>query len=250
MPNMDAREIGNRIRKLRNQSTLTQEALADFVGKTGRWLSEVENGRTIPNVEDISRLAHGLRTAPAVVLCLAPAPVQGQPSIPSDRPSSNEGSHGDVNRRNLLKAGAALALTPALAGLSDYQAADSESVLDGLETITTLYAHQSRLVPPTLLIGPAQGHLQTFRRYLGNTVFSTRRMYSMTGEAAVLVGRLAQHLNDWGESHQALSWAEWLARESGDGALMGHALGAMSGLHSGIPKRWPGRESREGDCYP
>jgi tetratricopeptide (TPR) repeat protein len=37
-------------------------------------------------------------------------------------------------------------------------------------------------------------------------------------------------------SFRVLSWAEWLARESGDRVLVAHALGCMSALHSGIPK--------------
>jgi len=76
----------------------------------------------------------------------------------------------------------------------------------------------------------------TFKRALGDAPVATRRLYSIAGEAAVLVGRLAQYQDDWGESHHALSWAESLARESGDGTLSAHALGCMSALHSGIPK--------------
>ena len=110
--------------------------------------------------------------------------------------------------------------------------------LDGLEEMTHQLARTSRIARPAVLLGPAQGHLGTFRELLSGTVAvgHRRRAYALTGEASLLVGRLAQLLNRWPESHMHLSWATSLADEAGDDTLRAHAFGAMSALHSGIPR--------------
>lgn len=229
---LDPRKIGRRIRQLRDRRGLSQDNLADFAGRTGRWLSDVENGRAVPHIVEINGIALALRVDPLVVLCRAPIPTQLlDQGTGTQHVKARDGEIGqdedDVNRRQFLKTGAVIALSPAL----DVR---GRGVLDELEGMTRDYAQRSRIVPPALLLGPVEGHLQTFRRALGSV--GKRRIYSSAGEAAVLVGRLAQYLDQWGVSHQALSWAQGLARESGDGTLMAHALGTMSGLHSGIPR--------------
>ena len=116
----------------------------------------------------------------------------------------------DVNRRDFLKAGlaaSALLTAPLLTGLTSP--------------------------------GPTQqGHLATLKELLSGsaTAGRRRRTYALAGEASLLIGRLAQLLNRWPESHMHLSWAMSLAQEACDGTLRGHALGAMSALHSGIPR--------------
>lgn len=56
------REFGQRLRRLRDWRGQTQEQLAGFAGKSARWLSEVENGRAVPDLRDIRGFALGLRS--------------------------------------------------------------------------------------------------------------------------------------------------------------------------------------------
>jgi tetratricopeptide (TPR) repeat protein len=104
--------------------------------------------------------------------------------------------------------------------------------------MTHQLARTSRIAQPAVLLGPAQGHLATLKELLSGsaTAGQRRRTYALAGEASLLIGRLAQLLNRWPESHMHLSWSISLAKESGDGILRAHALGAMSALHSRIPR--------------
>ena len=70
------RDIGKNIRDLRQQSRLTQDELAERLFVTRQTISNYENGRTRPDVEQILRLAEVLGTDANAVL-------YGPPVLPS-----------------------------------------------------------------------------------------------------------------------------------------------------------------------
>ena len=117
---MDAVLIGRRIRRVRDLRGFSQEALAQLAGRTGRWLFNVETGRTSPSLNDIIRLSQALRVDEAVLLCLAPIPAA---LLRGAHVRSRDGVDNDVNRREFLRtagvAGVVLAVGPqsATAGL-------------------------------------------------------------------------------------------------------------------------------------
>src|SRR5262249_3404863 len=138
-----------------------------------------------------------------------------------------------------LKAGLAtstLLTAPLLTALD--VAGPNATALDELQQMTHQLARTTRIARPAVLLGPAQGHLATLKELLSNsaTAGQRRQAYALAGEASLLIGRLAQLLNRWPESHLHLSWTISLAQEAGDDALRAHAFGAMSALHSGIPR--------------
>ncbi|MEM1432325.1 MAG: XRE family transcriptional regulator [Pseudomonadota bacterium] len=51
-------EIGPDIRALRKARKWTLKELADQIGRSVGWLSQVERGQTVPSVQDLSELAH------------------------------------------------------------------------------------------------------------------------------------------------------------------------------------------------
>ncbi len=108
-------------------------------------------------------------------------------------------------------------------------------VLEELKVATASCVSRSRTTPPLAVIGLARGIMAACLRYLGGPSVDPDALM-VAGETAILVGRLAQYLDSWGESHAALSWAITIGRELSNAKLMAHALGAMSGLYSGIPR--------------
>src|SRR5439155_17812450 len=73
---MDARELGLRIRRLRRMRSLSQRELADFAGRSERWIWSLErgDGHATLDLNVAQRLANGLRVGVAVVLGLAAMP--------------------------------------------------------------------------------------------------------------------------------------------------------------------------------
>jgi len=60
----DKVEVGTRIRALRNKKELTQQALADLVGKSRPAIAQWEKGEASPPLSDINALAFYLNTTP------------------------------------------------------------------------------------------------------------------------------------------------------------------------------------------
>jgi transcriptional regulator with XRE-family HTH domain len=58
------RAFGDRVRELRKQAGLTQEALAGAAGMDRSFLAEIEGGRTNPSLDTMHRLADALGVDP------------------------------------------------------------------------------------------------------------------------------------------------------------------------------------------
>lgn len=59
---MTSKEIGNRLRELRNYKNLTTHELADMVNVSQSYISRFENSRAIPDVDMLERILIALDT--------------------------------------------------------------------------------------------------------------------------------------------------------------------------------------------
>ncbi len=54
------RQLGNRVQKLRKQSNLTQEKLAEKIGVSRAYMGYIEQGRNTPSLEVLQKIAKSL----------------------------------------------------------------------------------------------------------------------------------------------------------------------------------------------
>lgn len=151
----------------------------------------------------------------------------------------------DVRRRQFLQymsvvTGATMLDWDRLAAMLRGQLGPGDRVLvDDLEVMTRSYARQVETVAPGSLLPALRSHLAMLSGSLhGGQPESVRlRLLSMTGETAVLAGRLSWLLENRGEARQCWNLACELAREAGDDTLLAEALANQRVLHSTIPNR-------------
>lgn len=62
------RQLGNRVQKLRKQSNLTQEELAEKIGVSRAYMGYIEQGRNAPSLEVLEKLARALKVKPSDLL--------------------------------------------------------------------------------------------------------------------------------------------------------------------------------------
>lgn len=62
------RQLGSRVQKLRKQSNLTQEELADKIGVSRAYMGYIEQGRNAPSLEVLEKLARALKVKPSELL--------------------------------------------------------------------------------------------------------------------------------------------------------------------------------------
>lgn len=65
---MKAANIGPNIRRLRNDRSMTQAALADALGVSTGWVSRLESGDTIPSLGRVLELAALFSVTPDTIL--------------------------------------------------------------------------------------------------------------------------------------------------------------------------------------
>ena len=66
---MDATKIGKRIQTARKQTGMTQQALAQHVGLTAKYISNIECGLKLPLLETFVAIANALETDANSLLC-------------------------------------------------------------------------------------------------------------------------------------------------------------------------------------
>ncbi|HEX8617064.1 MAG TPA: helix-turn-helix transcriptional regulator [Thermoanaerobaculia bacterium] len=64
----EAELFGRRLREIRKEHGLTQEALAEFADLSGNYISDLELGRKVPSLTIIVRLSQALGVAVADLL--------------------------------------------------------------------------------------------------------------------------------------------------------------------------------------
>jgi transcriptional regulator with XRE-family HTH domain len=70
-PGADLALLGQAIRRLREELSLSAEELADAAGMTRQRIDMLETGRLDPAYELLLALAHALRTEPSAIAALA-----------------------------------------------------------------------------------------------------------------------------------------------------------------------------------
>jgi len=61
---IDYRLLGQRLAKIRKQRKLTQERLAEMTDLANNYISNIENGRSIPSLETLAKLCEALDVTP------------------------------------------------------------------------------------------------------------------------------------------------------------------------------------------
>jgi transcriptional regulator with XRE-family HTH domain len=235
--------IGDWVRRWRTRRGMTQACLADRIGRSTRWLVNVESGRCGPRLWDVVAIAGVLETTLDELL---PAPQRPAGTGAATRKQGREDM--ETNRRELLAALAALACTGSfdverLAALAPHPEAMDGAVLTDLEAVTSGLLAQWYTVSPSALLPAAAGHLDVLRSLLPGPLGLATRLASATGSAALLAGHLLLKVDRVGPAFANHSLATSLAREAGDGDLEALSLALQgSGFYSqrrlGDPQRY------------
>lgn len=77
--------VGRRIAEVRAARVLTQEALAEALGVTARWIQSAESGRENLTLSTLARVATALEV-PVADLFVAPAAGKASPGRPRSAP--------------------------------------------------------------------------------------------------------------------------------------------------------------------
>jgi len=208
------------VRELRRTALRLGE---DDVGATVSMVSRWENGKTSPG----HRYQRLLERTFADTLGLA-----------------DDSWEDDMQRRAFLTnaAVAGLALLGVAPGdepwqrlgaaLRRPQRADSRTV-DDLEAVTVSFQQLYQRVAPYAVLAPARSHLATLTQLLeagGQQERTRRRLASLAGETAILVGWLTSDDGDHAAAQGYYQAALAAAREAGDRALGAYAVGSASTL--------------------
>jgi len=62
------KKLGERIRKIREQKKITQEMLAETIGLSNNYISNIERSRSIPSLETLIKICNVLEVTPDYVL--------------------------------------------------------------------------------------------------------------------------------------------------------------------------------------
>lgn len=226
---MGSESVGLRVQRLRARLGLTQADIADFAGRSEKWVWRLENGRAGIDLPTAQRLADGLGVDVGVVLGLAP--------IPEDLAS--------VNRREFVRAAltsaAGAALIPAvdpldpepwerLARVLSHRSRADQATANHLENATVALESLEYQLAPSALIGPVRGHLDEVCRLLEGTHAARlrRQLLSIAGETAATAGWLMWDLERLNDMRAYWRVAIDAAEEAGDRALLAFVLASAS----------------------
>jgi len=220
--------LAERVRDRRVELRLTQNDLAKRVGRSLRWVTDLENGRGDPTLFDLKAIADVLEKS---VAWLLHGLFEGHRSVTGGAVAGNLGVEvpGDTRRRTFLGYLATLAGDPAaVAELGDklYVAEMShvtDTLMDSWYTAT-----------PRSLLGAVTGHLSALQALLPGIASLRAELASTTGRVALLRGHALIKLNRTGQAYGDLALAETLAREAGDGNLLALILAMRSGMFSTV----------------
>lgn len=199
---MEELTYGLRIRQLRTNRAMSQEVLADFVGKTSRWLRDVESGRATPDLADIRRMSLALRYPEPVIAGWAPL-----------------GSDPDVNRRDFLKLGTIAATAPHVI-LDDALRAAQPSHQEDPSSAWAEFTGKLRHLDNNL----GGGYARTIAAdYLNDRVLPSLREPRYSGESAPRL---------WAAASQLAHLVGWMEFDGGHHAAADHYLGTALSLAS------------------
>jgi transcriptional regulator with XRE-family HTH domain len=236
-------EFGKRVRYLREQCQLSQEALAGLAGISRRWLAEIESGKE-PRLPLAVSLANELaRHVPGV----HPADLLMGISCGA-RPRDGASGDASVNRRQFNRS-AALGLAMIGGGVL-YVPEFCDTVLDlerltgdhvdahvlvDLAALTHAYGRQTFAMKPESLLPTVHYHFSRLNRLLGVAPPSSRRrLKALCAETAILIGQLSWRAGDDAGAQSYYATGEALAVEAGEAPLRAFMLGLRGVLYSGV----------------
>lgn len=79
------RKLGDRIRKLRKKTGLTQAALAERAGMEAKYLGQIERAETNTTLTMLDRIARGLGVTLSELFAFSPTPARGTEEFAYDR---------------------------------------------------------------------------------------------------------------------------------------------------------------------
>lgn len=253
--------IGGRIEKGRRRKGWHQRDLAERVGRSESWVSQVERGViALDSVSLAERIAQVLGLTVDYVLAFdvryAGAAVIAQssrshlPSPPSPRVLAPDPESSEIVLRRTFTLGSLAGLTGAVAGLSpDAQAqvgrppggTVDQSTVDELRSIGASYRRSYRSFPASTLVPVAHGQLQlvtslkpkTQPAHLRNSLLA--HMAEMASLAAVL---LSLDLGDQEQADAYMDLGFQIAKEIGSAELSALILGgrAFGTSYAGDPE--------------
>jgi transcriptional regulator with XRE-family HTH domain len=169
-------KFGTKVRRLREQADISQEALAGLAGISREWLAKIESGRD-PKLSVIVKVAAALASCiPAVTLVDL---FEGYEAIPIGRPARRQvGSWAvprmgdilsatDIERLTALNAVDELGQTDALRFGSWIQATNtSDDLIESLHTATSIATRDHVYLPTTTVLTKVLGIHQQIRTVL------------------------------------------------------------------------------------
>jgi transcriptional regulator with XRE-family HTH domain len=262
------RALGHRIRRFRNELGLSQQVTAHRIGRSGRWMIQVENGRADPNYGDLVNLAEVLEVGiDALVLDPRAATASGRAVKtagdagimswdawigPADRSDA-------MKRRRFLRAGVTLTSATVAASLGLWPGPQESSAdataMAALRNALLHYGHEPRSEAPDLAWLERSVHAAWADRQASRYSSALRVASSILTEARFAVDEsspdqrpsahrlLAQAyrlafdvLRKVGDTELALIAADrgmLAARRNGDPAVVAEAAGCLGVVLSG-----------------
>lgn len=231
--------VGERVRRRREEAGLKQEIAAHRIGRSRRWLIDLEAGRGDPTLSDLLALASVLHVDLDWLLgdvLGGQGRVNHVPGTGKLEPEEDE----DTKRRQFVQcllaimAGAGvLDAQRLIAGPKDPLGVDAQ-LLDDLEAFTRSFMARRHTSPPRVLLYLVDGHLKALSNLLDRS--ASLRLYGLTSETAWLAGWLAYRADRRVQALAYASFAETLALEANDGPRRALALLLRAHLHSSIPR--------------
>jgi transcriptional regulator with XRE-family HTH domain len=225
--------VGARIRRRREQLGLKQEITAHRIGRSRRWLVDVEAGRGDPTLSDLLALADVLETHLEWLLADLFDVPDGSGSA---RHAGTLDGEEEITRRRTFNRLAFLSMLGAAAGMIDLDRLASfdverpvdGAIVDDLSLVTDSYARQWKVLPPGRLLPGVHDHL----RLLGGLrTREEQRLRALTADTAVLAGYLAFQLEDRGRAAAYWTIGRERSRDIG-GETRARVLVALSALRS------------------
>jgi hypothetical protein len=230
----------------RHREPRSQQLLADALGRSPRWMAYVEAGRTDVGWSEMAAIATILGRIKgnafledAIALLYQEAELE---TVRRDLIAS-------IQRRTFLGVLGAGAL-----GSVDLERLEGDLVskhptlhtVEDLNSLTRVFAAQSRVLGPAAVIPALQGHLQDHLNLVAAApAHVVPKLLSGAAEAALLAGVLSNRLMNTSEALRHWLLASALAAESGNNMVHALVLGVRADLHSPVPRGGDGGDPKQ-----
>jgi transcriptional regulator with XRE-family HTH domain len=204
---------------------MSQVAVAQRIGRSARWLLEVENGRADPTYGDLLGLADVLDVD------VSELPPGQRPAAPARAmPAAAALDRIDPSLRHAID-------DERLAFVQAHPHQVDGRSIDDLAALTRLYAGQAQSMAPGALFAAVAALMERLRGLLaGSQAAAVRqRLQALYAENATMAGRLAFWRDDRGQADSLLRLAGGLAAEVNERHLLAVVLAFRADLYSTVP---------------